>query len=74
MGLIALAGLDAEPGVDMSLYFNIAYREFKAKGRLKGLRDLGEAAFHGAVQGPPPNHVGGATGLVPTPFTAGSMS
>jgi copper/silver efflux system protein len=50
VGIIALAGLDAETGVVMLLYLNVAYEEWKAKGILHTLGDLREAIYHGAVQ------------------------
>jgi Cu(I)/Ag(I) efflux system membrane protein CusA/SilA len=50
VGIIALAGLDAETGVVMLLYLDIAYEERKNKGLLKTLADLKEAIHHGAVQ------------------------
>ena len=74
VGLIALAGLDAETGVVMLLYLNIAYKEFEAKGKLNSLKDLEEAALHGAVQRVRPKMmtVGAAwMGLVPILFSNG---
>jgi Cu(I)/Ag(I) efflux system membrane protein CusA/SilA len=74
VGMIALAGLDAETGVVMLLYLNISYREYEAKGRLKNLKDLREAAFHGAVHRVRPKMmtVGAAwMGLVPILFSNG---
>ncbi|MBI2963422.1 MAG: efflux RND transporter permease subunit [Deltaproteobacteria bacterium] len=50
VGLIALAGLDAETGVVMLLYLDLAWKEWKAKGKLKTLADLEEAVLHGAVK------------------------
>jgi Cu(I)/Ag(I) efflux system membrane protein CusA/SilA len=50
VGIIALAGLDAETGVVMLLYLNVAYREWIEKGAMKNLGDLREAIYHGAVQ------------------------
>jgi Cu(I)/Ag(I) efflux system membrane protein CusA/SilA len=50
VGIIALAGLDAETGVVMLLYLNVAYREWARKGTLRTLGDLREAIYHGAVQ------------------------
>ncbi|GIW42716.1 MAG: cation transporter [Candidatus Binatia bacterium] len=50
VGIIALAGLDAETGVVMLLYLNVAYRQWKEEGRLRSLDDLREAIYHGAVQ------------------------
>jgi len=50
VGLIALAGLDAETGVVMLLYLDIAYETWKRKGRMVTYADLVEAVDHGAVQ------------------------
>jgi copper/silver efflux system protein len=50
VGIIALAGLDAETGVVMLLYLNLAYQQWRQEGRLKSLADLEEAVLHGAVQ------------------------
>ncbi|MCL4500757.1 MAG: CusA/CzcA family heavy metal efflux RND transporter [Deltaproteobacteria bacterium] len=49
VGLIALAGLDAETGVVMLLYLDIAYHRALDEGRMKTLDDLEEAVMHGAV-------------------------
>ncbi|MBS4033461.1 MAG: efflux RND transporter permease subunit [Ignavibacterium sp.] len=50
VGIIALAGLDAETGVVMLLYLDVALKEWKEKGILKTLKDLKEAIHHGAVK------------------------
>ncbi len=50
VGLIALAGLDAETGVVMLLYLDIAYEQWKADGRMATYADLAQAVDHGAVQ------------------------
>lgn len=50
VGLIALAGLDAETGVVMLLYLDIAYESWKEKGKMAKWSDLAEAVDHGAVQ------------------------
>jgi Cu(I)/Ag(I) efflux system membrane protein CusA/SilA len=50
VGLIALAGLDAETGVVMLLYLDIAYERWKGKGLMANLGHLAEAVHHGAVQ------------------------
>jgi Cu(I)/Ag(I) efflux system membrane protein CusA/SilA len=49
VGLIALAGLDAETGVVMLLYLTLAHRRFKAEGRLRSFADLREAIVEGAA-------------------------
>ena len=50
VGLIALAGLDAETGVVMLLYLDIAYERWKSEGRMTTWAELAEAVDHGAVQ------------------------
>jgi Cu(I)/Ag(I) efflux system membrane protein CusA/SilA len=50
VGIIALAGLDAETGVVMLLYLDHAYDDWRNKGLMRGLQDLKEAIHHGAVK------------------------
>ena len=50
VGLIALAGLDAETGVVMLLYLDHAWDKFAAEGRLRTPADLRAAVIEGAVQ------------------------
>jgi Cu(I)/Ag(I) efflux system membrane protein CusA/SilA len=50
VGLIALAGLDAETGVVMLLYLDLAYEDFQKKGLLKTRNDVADAVYHGAVR------------------------
>jgi Cu(I)/Ag(I) efflux system membrane protein CusA/SilA len=50
VGLIALAGLDAETGVVMLLYLDIAYNRALKEGRLLTFRDTEDAVIDGAVQ------------------------
>jgi copper/silver efflux system protein len=50
VGLLALAGLDAETGVVMLLYLDQAWEKFCAKGRMKSIVDLRAAIHEGAVQ------------------------
>lgn len=50
VGIIALAGVDAETGVVMLLYLDLAYEEAKRKGNLRNFGDLREAIVHGAVK------------------------
>jgi Cu(I)/Ag(I) efflux system membrane protein CusA/SilA len=50
VGIIALAGLDAETGVVMLLYLDIAYDDWKKKGLLTNLTGLRDAIYHGAVK------------------------
>ena len=50
VGVIALAGVDAETGVVMLLYLDHAYDRRKKEGRMTGLEDLEGAVMEGAVQ------------------------
>jgi Cu(I)/Ag(I) efflux system membrane protein CusA/SilA len=50
VGMIALMGLDAETGVFMLLFLDLAYDEARAKGLLRDRKDLEEAIVHGAVK------------------------
>ena len=50
VGIIALAGLDAETGVVMLLYLDLAYDNWKKKGLLTNLDGLRDAIYHGAVK------------------------
>src|SRR6267143_780829 len=50
VGLIALAGLDAETGVVMLLYLDQAFDKYRLAGRMNNIGDLYEAVKEGAVQ------------------------
>ena len=50
VGMIALMGLDAETGVFMLLFLDLAYHEAVEKGQMRTERDLEEAIIHGAVK------------------------
>jgi len=50
VGIIALAGLDAETGVVMLLYLDIAFDDWRKKGLMRNLTDLRDAIYHGAVK------------------------
>ncbi len=50
VGIIALAGLDAETGVVMLLYLTLAHRRWKEEGRLRTQADLREAIVDGAAR------------------------
>jgi Cu(I)/Ag(I) efflux system membrane protein CusA/SilA len=50
VGIIALAGVDAETGVIMLLYLDSAYEKWKSQGKLQNLKDLREAISEGAVK------------------------
>ena len=50
VGMIALMGLDAETGVFMLLFLDLAYKDAVAQGKMRSLKDLEEAIVHGAVK------------------------
>jgi len=50
VGLIALAGLDAETGVVMLLYLDHAWEKWVTMGRMRSMGDLHGAVKEGAVQ------------------------
>jgi Cu(I)/Ag(I) efflux system membrane protein CusA/SilA len=50
VGIIALAGLDAETGVVMLLYLELAFEAWQKRGALKSRADLHAAIYHGAVK------------------------
>jgi Cu(I)/Ag(I) efflux system membrane protein CusA/SilA len=50
VGIIALAGLDAETGVVMLLYLEHAYEDFRRRGVLNNRNDLADAIYDGAVK------------------------
>ncbi len=77
VGMIALAGLDAETGVVMLLYLDLAYEKWKQEGRLNSVEDLKEAIMYGAVQRIRPKLMTVAVilaGLIPIMFSYGSGS
>ena len=77
VGIIALAGLDAETGVVMLLYLELAYEEWKREGKLKSDDDLREAVMHGAVKRIRPKIMTVSVilaGLVPIMFSHGAGS
>ena len=50
VGIIALAGLDAETGVVMLLYLDLAYQKWRGAGRMLTHGDLVQAIHFGAVK------------------------
>jgi len=75
VGIIALAGLDAETGVVMLLYLDIAYEKWRREGKLKSLQDLRESVMYGAVKRIRPKILTVSVilaGLVPIMFSHGT--
>lgn len=50
VGLVALLGVDAETGIFMLLYLDLAYEAAKKNGKLNSFNDLKEAIYQGAVK------------------------
>jgi Cu(I)/Ag(I) efflux system membrane protein CusA/SilA len=50
VGIIALAGLDAETGLVMLLYLDTSFERFRAEGRMRNRDDLWHAIHDGAVK------------------------
>ena len=50
VGIIALAGVDAETGVIMLFYLDQAYEKWRKEGRMRTIADLREAITEGAVK------------------------
>ena len=75
VGLIALAGLDAETGVVMLLYLDIAHDKWKKEGRMNTLQDLKDSIMEGAVKRVRPKLMTVGVilaGLVPIMFSHGA--
>jgi copper/silver efflux system protein len=75
VGLIALMGVDAETGVFMLLYLDLAFEERRAAGQMRTMADLREAIVHGAVKRIRPKIMTVATmfvGLAPIMWSTGS--
>ena len=75
VGMIALAGLDAETGLVMLLYLDNSYERFKSLGRMRNLDDLWHAVHDGAVKRIRPKTMTVAAafiGLVPLLWATGT--
>src|ERR1700682_5093675 len=77
VGLIALMGIDAETGVFMLFYLDLAYADARREGRLQNLAQLREAIVHGAAKRLRPKFMTFATtcvGLFPIMWATGAGS
>jgi Cu(I)/Ag(I) efflux system membrane protein CusA/SilA len=75
VGLIALMGVDAETGVFMLLYLDLAYARARDEGRLRSLEDLQQAIHEGAVKRIRPKFMTVAcmfAGLMPIMWSTGT--
>ncbi len=77
VGLIALAGLDAETGVVMLLYLTLSHRKAEAAGRLRTKAELRDAIVEGAAMRIRPKLMTvltDAIGLIPVMLAVGTGS
>ena len=77
VGMIALLGVDAETGVFMMLYLELAYAERKRSGQMRNMNDLRSAIEDGAVKRLRPKVMTVAVmflGLVPIMWSHGAGS
>jgi Cu(I)/Ag(I) efflux system membrane protein CusA/SilA len=77
VGLIALLGVDAETGVFMLLYLDLAYAQAKKEGRLGSRQELHRAILDGAAKRIRPKVMTVATmflGLLPIMLATGTGS
>ena len=75
VGVIALAGLDAETGVVMLLYLDIAHDKWAREGRMRTEQDLKDAIMEGAVKRVRPKLMTVGVilaGLIPLMFSHGA--
>ena len=75
IGLIALLGVDAETGVFMLLYLDLACEQAKREGRMQCLAHLREAILHGSAKRIRPKFMTVTTmalGLIPIMWSTGT--
>jgi Cu(I)/Ag(I) efflux system membrane protein CusA/SilA len=75
VGLIALAGLDAETGIVMLLYLKLAHTRWSKEGRLRSRKDLRDSIVEGAAKRIRPKLMAVMTtmlGLAPVMWSAGA--
>ncbi len=75
VGMIALMGLDAETGVLMMLFLDLAYKDAVHRGTMKSIGDLHEAIVNGAVRRVRPEMMtvmAALLGLLPIMFSHGA--
>ncbi len=75
VGMIALAGLDAETGVFMLLFLDLSYADAVKNGKMRNEEDLTEAIIHGAVKRVRPKMMtvcAAFMGLLPIMWSTGS--
>jgi Cu(I)/Ag(I) efflux system membrane protein CusA/SilA len=75
VGLIALAGVDAETGVVMLLYLTLSHKRWQESGRLRTFADLRESIIEGAARRIRPKMMTVMTnfiGLIPVLWATGT--
>jgi Cu(I)/Ag(I) efflux system membrane protein CusA/SilA len=75
VGVIALAGLDAETGIVMLLYLDLSYNRWHQEGRINTLKDIEDSVMEGAVKRIRPKIMTVSVilaGLVPIMFSTGT--
>ncbi|MBI5868184.1 MAG: efflux RND transporter permease subunit [candidate division Zixibacteria bacterium] len=75
VGMIALAGLDAETGVFMLMFLDLSHDEYKRAGKLNNIAGLHEAIIHGAVKRIRPKMMtvmAASMGLMPIMWSTGA--
>jgi Cu(I)/Ag(I) efflux system membrane protein CusA/SilA len=75
VGILALAGLDAETGVVMLLYLDLAHEKWEGEDRMKTTGDLEDSIYHGAVRRIRPKMMTAVTticGLLPIMWGTGA--
>jgi len=75
VGIIALAGLDAEMGLVLLLYLDLSFNRFRSQGRMRDRNDLWHAVYEGAVERVRPITMTTLTtfiGLIPLLWTSGA--
>lgn len=77
VGIIALAGLDAETGVFMLLFLDLSYKDLKSKKQIVSDDDIKYAIFYGAVKRIRPKMMtvmAASMGLIPIMWSLGTGS
>lgn len=75
VGMIALLGLDAETGVFMLMYLDLAFHDREKQGRMRTARELRDAVIEGAVHRVRPKLMTVAAlfmGLIPIMWSVGA--
>jgi Cu(I)/Ag(I) efflux system membrane protein CusA/SilA len=77
LGIVGLVSIDAETGVFMLLYLDLAHEDARMRGRLRSIEDLRQAIIYGAAKRLRPKFMTFATtciGLFPVMWSIGTGS